>query len=51
MDTRTKHPSVRRLLKLAYHRGRNPKRPLPGPFHDLVVVTLFVIFGVGYLFS
>ena len=42
---------MRKGIRLAYHPGKNPKRPLPGPFFDLSVVGLFVIFGLGYLFS
>ena len=42
---------VRRLLKLAYHRGNDPKRPLPGPLFDLTVVGLFLFLGIGFLMA
>ncbi len=38
-------------LTLSYLPGKNPKRPLPGPYFDATVVGLFVIFGLGYALS
>ncbi len=49
MDKQKKPLGVRRLVKLAYHPGSNPKRPLPGPLYDLTVVGMFVVLGLGYL--
>jgi hypothetical protein len=39
------------LLRLAYHPGRNPKKPLPGPLYDVTVVGLLVFFAIGYALS
>jgi hypothetical protein len=48
MENTTKRLTVRRLLKLAYHPGRDPKAPLPGPLFDLTVVGLFLFLALGY---
>ena len=48
MENKTTRSKVRRLLKLAYHPGSNPKKPLPGPLYDLTVVGLFVFLAIGY---
>jgi len=42
---------MKKGLKLAYHPGKDPKRPLPGPFFDLSVVGLFVVLATGYFLS
>lgn len=41
---------MRTGVKLAYHPGKDPKKPLPGPFFDLSVVGLFLFLGIGYFF-
>src|SRR5687767_329758 len=40
---------VRWLKKYAYSPGSNPRRPLPGPLYDLVVLGLFLFLGLGLL--
>ena len=47
MENKTSRLSARRLLQLAYHRGNDPKKPLPGPLFDLTVVGLFVFLAIG----
>lgn len=51
MDDKTKRLTMRRLLKLAYHRGSDPKKPLPGPLFDITVVGLFVFLAIGLALS
>jgi len=48
MDNKAKPWTLNRLVRLAYHPGSNPKKPLPGPFFDLTVVGLFLVLAVGY---
>lgn len=48
MDKRIEDPRWLQLARLAYHPGKNPKRPMPGPLFDLSVVGLFVFLAVGY---
>ena len=51
MENKTTRSKMRRLLKLAYHPGSNPKKPLPGPLYDLTVVGLFVFLAIGLALS
>lgn len=44
-------PGLATLLRLAYHPGRNPRQPLPGPLYDLTVVGLLVFLAIGYTLS
>ena len=50
MTVPTTRPGLRRCLRIAYAPSKNPKRPLPGPLHDAVVVGLFLFLAIGYRF-
>jgi len=48
MKDSTTRPGLRRCIRIAYAPSKNPKRPLPGPLHDAVVVGLFLFLAIGY---